>query len=221
MKTIAVILAAGESKRLGKELPKQFLSFKGKTLILYSIEAFEKNRLIDEIILVVPKNYLTLSKKTISQNSFKKITAVISGGNKRYESSWNALNHIHTNENCKILIHDAARPYIKQELINLIISSLNKYDAVCPGIRVTDTILKVYNNFFIEDIPNRKHLYRAQTPQGFKLNTIKIAFTKWKKNKNFEPTDDCSIVKKYLPNVDICMVNGDVKNKKITFEDDF
>jgi len=221
MKNIGVILAGGIGNRFKKKLPKQFLKLKDKAIICYSIEAFEKNNSINEILLVIPREFIDYAKKLISKYTYTKVKDIICGGDTRPQSSYRAISHIaQNNPNCKLLIHDAARPFVTVKLINDIIKNLNIFDAVCPYVPATDTIYMLNQNNNIEDIPDRKSLGYVQTPQGFKLQIIKTAFDKGLQNLDFQPTDDCSIVKKYLPRASIKMIPGDINNIKITYSKD-
>ncbi len=215
MKNYAIILASGKGSRFGSDIPKQFMEINDKTIFEYSIEAFENAPLIDEIIVVITPEYRSIGEKIITKNNYKKISLLLDGGKLRKDSSYIGVNAILDNE-AKVLIHDCARPFVSAKIIEECITKLDEYDAVCTAVPSTDTILSVKDDV-IENIPERKNVMRAQTPQGFKLSLIKKAHGIAKNDENF--TDDCGLVVRYnLSPVGI--VEGSEKNIKITYPED-
>jgi 2-C-methyl-D-erythritol 4-phosphate cytidylyltransferase len=221
IKNVAIILAAGSGKRFGANLPKQYIRLGGKEIIVYTIEQFEKNELIDEICLVINLDYKKDIEKIIKKYNFKKVKKIISGGKERYESSYNAILEYEKEGNINIIFHDGVRPFVSQEIITDTIKALDKYNAVDVAIESSDTIIEVNKDCTIKNIPNRSQLRRGQTPQAFKLFTIKKAHTLArldKKKINF--TDDCGIVLEYLKDEKIFVIKGEKKNIKITHKED-
>ena len=138
----AIILAGGSGKRTNLKIPKQFIKVDTKNYIInYSINLFEKNKNINEIIIVVPKDWVDKCTK-----NFKNVK-IVQGGNTRSESSFIALRAC-SKKTINVLIHDAVRPFISQKLVNKIIKKLNKYDAVIPALDCMDSIIKIENNSF-------------------------------------------------------------------------
>lgn len=209
----AVILASGSGLRAGGEIPKQFIEIKGKTILEYTISAFEKNKQTDRIILVVSSNYLDFCKKF----RFKKLYKITEGGNKRQESSRLGVNLIEE-ENAKVLIHDGARPFITDEIINDCYNALDTYNAIDTGIETTDTIVQINKKGLIEKTLERSSLLRCQTPQGFRAGLIKKAH-KLAKEKNIEVTDDVGLIVK-LGLGEVFAVKGNEDNIKITYPKD-
>jgi 2-C-methyl-D-erythritol 4-phosphate cytidylyltransferase len=161
----------------------------------------------------------------IANNSkFKKITAIIEGGATRGESSFIGLKEIFRNEgnqkNVKVLIQDAVRPNTKANIINKVIEALNDSKAVSVAIQATDTIYVTNENNCLSSIPDRKKLFKAQTPQGFDFNVIYSAYKQLEKVNRFKLTDDCSIVHKVYPEEKIEIIEGNIANIKITFLED-
>ena len=216
MKNIAIILASGTGSRSGLDIPKQFYKIKDKTVLEYSIEAFQNNSNIDEIIIVSNPNFIELTKELASE--YSKVVKTISGGATRQQSSFNGVMSIMDNES-NVLIHDAVRPFVTQRVINECIEALSKYNAINVAIESSDTILEIDENNFIKSVPNRKNLRRVQTPQCFKLYLIKNAHNLAINDKDFLPTDDCGLILRY----NLCpiyIVNGDETNIKITYPSD-
>lgn len=215
MKNYAIILASGSGKRFNNDLPKQFAKIDNKTILEYSIEAFENNKLIDGIILVIHPQYNDLAYKIIKNNGYKKVLKVIDGGEERKDSSYIGVNSVDETE-ANVLIHDCARPFVSQDIIKRCVEALKENSAVAVAIPTSDTIIKVHDNI-IAEVPQRSSLMRIQTPQCFRLSLIKKAHELSKNDNNF--TDDCGLVLKYNL-AQIHIVEGSVQNIKITTPED-
>lgn len=223
MKNIAVILAGGAGQRLGANKPKQFLKVAGKTIIEHTVDIFQKHNGIDEIAIVIHNNYVNDINEMVLKNSWTKVKKILSGGKERYESSLVAINAyaMSNAENVNLIFHDAVRPLVSNRIISETINALGIYSAVDVAIPSVDTIIEVnQDKTEINSIPNRNYLNRGQTPQAFKLNVIKRAYALALKDNEFAATDDCGIIKKYLPNIPICVVEGEEKNIKLTYPED-
>ena len=221
MKNVAVILAAGSGKRFGSETPKQYIRLGGKKIIEYTLEAFEKNELIHEICMVINLDYKEDIEQIIQANGFKKIQKIISGGNERYDSSYNAISAYADEEDVNLVFHDGVRPFVSQKIINDSIEALETFNAVDVAIQSADTIIKVDENDLIDFIPKRAELRRGQTPQAFKLSTIKEAHDIARAQEGkIEFTDDCGMVVAYLENESVYVVEGESGNIKITHKED-
>lgn len=219
---IAVILSAGSGSRFGSDIPKQFINLAGKNIIEYTIAAFEQNDKIDEICIVADTIYHEKLLEISKNNNFTKVKKIIQGGIERKDSSYNAIKEYQNQKDINLIFHDAVRPFVSQRIINDCIESLEKYNAIDVAIPTADTIIQIdETSKTIENIPQRSKLQRGQTPQAFKLEIIKKAHELAIKDIN-EPmfTDDCGLVKQYLPNEDIFVVNGEEKNIKITYKED-
>lgn len=215
MKNYGIILASGTGNRYGSDIPKQFVKIAGKTVFEHTITIFENSKEIDEIIVVITPEYRHFGEELIIKNNFKKISKLLNGGETRKESSYIGINSIE-DEEANVIIHDCARPFLSQRIIKDCVKALDMYNAVDVAILSADTIIKVKNNI-IEKIPERKYLRRGQTPQCFKLSTIKKAHELSKNDSNF--TDDCGLIVKYgLGNVYV--VDGEGENIKITYPED-
>lgn len=217
MKNIAIILASGTGERFGENVPKQFYQFKGKTLLEHAIDAFEKNKNIDEIILVTNPKFRDLAENILNKNDYKKITKVLNGGKTRVESSY--IGTSEAPEEANVLIHDAVRAFVTQKIIDDNIEALKKHEAVGTAIESIDTIIQVDENNVITAIPPRKFLKRVQTPQSFRANLIKKAHELALKDENASFTDDCGLILRYNL-APIHIVDGDEINLKITQKND-
>ncbi len=215
MKNYSIILASGTGSRYGSTLPKQFIRIEGKTILEHTIEVFEQTKEIDEIIVVITPEYRYLAEDILKKSNFKKITKLLNGGETRKDSSFIGISSIH-DEEANVIIHDCARPFVTQKIITDCIEALNKYDAIDVAIPSSDTIMEVENNIIV-NIPDRKNLKRAQTPQCFKLSLIKKAHELSKGDSNF--TDDCGLILKYNLSR-VAIVEGSIDNIKITYPND-
>lgn len=217
-KNIAVILSGGIGSRFGLDIPKQFAKLAGKTIIEHSIEAFDNHKLIDEICIVVHSNYKHLIDEYVLKNRYKKVTKIISGGNERYESSLAAIN-AYDGKSANLIFHDAVRPFVSNKIIDSVIEALKHYNCVDVAIPATDTIIEIKDGI-ISNIPPRHLMMQGQTPQAFKIDIIKKAYDIALKDSEFKTTDDCGVVKRYLPNESIAVVFGSLDNMKITYPQD-
>ncbi|EMR6314989.1 bifunctional cytidylyltransferase/SDR family oxidoreductase [Escherichia coli] len=217
MKNIAVILSGGMGARFGGTLPKQFTKLAGKAVIEYTVEAFEKSLNIDEIIIVSHPSYVDLIWKFVKKNQWKKVTKVFNGGKERFDSTYSALQGLEGEDNnSNILLHDAVRPLINESIINNCIDALRNFEAVDVVIPSADTLVEVYDDGCISNIPNRAVMRRGQTPQAFKLGTLKQAYQRAINAQRFSFTCDCGVVRSMVPGVRVATVVGAESNMKVT-----
>ncbi len=222
MKNIAIILAGGSGSRFGLNIPKQFAKVAGKTLIEHTLDTFQKSDLIDEICIVIKADWVDKIEEIIIKGEYSKVKKVLNGGEERKDSSLAAINAYKMESNSShynMIFHDAVRPFVTDGIIQKCIDGLSHYSAIDVAIPATDTIIEVKNSL-IENIPNRSSMMQGQTPQCFKLGTIDKAYQIATQDTNLKATDDCGIVRKYLPNEQIYIVEGSVENIKITYEQD-
>ncbi len=220
----ALILSGGTGNRFGNNLPKQFADVYGKTILDYCITNFDKHEAIDKIIIVSNPEHIQRTMQIAKSTKFKKVISVIEGGNSRGESSFIGLKQIANLEkdcnNIKVLIQDAVRPNTKSKIIDNVIDELQNSKAVSVALSTTDTIYITDGYNQLISIPDRKKLYKAQTPQGFDFDLIYSAYQKLEKVNRFKQTDDCSIINRVYPEQPIYIVEGDINNIKITFTED-
>ena len=219
-KNIAVVLAGGSGRRIGGDLPKQFLQVGGRRIIEYSIEAFEKNAGIDEIAVVVNKDFVFLMEEIAAANSWSKLKHILNGGNERSDSSMSAIQ-AYEGIDCNLIFHDAVRPMVSQRIISDVVSALETYNSIAVAVPATDTIVKVdESGRMISEILQRQLLRCQQTPQAFRYETIAEAYKLALADSNFVATDDCGVVSRYLPNEKIFIVDGEDSNIKVTYPKD-
>lgn len=209
----AIIVAGGNGSRMNSEIPKQFLEIGGKTILSRTINVFENNEDIDEIILVASHDTLNKIYSMISKEGFTKITAVVLGGETRQASVNNGLQNATGDV---ILIHDGVRPFVTSKQISDVAKTalIHKAAVLCKPI--TDTVKRTEDNF-IKGTIDRQYLSAAQTPQGFSAEIIKNAH-KIAKEKNIITTDDCALCEEL--GIDLYTVCGSNLNIKITTPED-
>ncbi|MBQ1408947.1 MAG: 2-C-methyl-D-erythritol 4-phosphate cytidylyltransferase [Bacteroidales bacterium] len=228
---IAVILAGGTGSRMGGSLPKQFLDLDGRPVIVNSIEAFDSHPAIDEVAVVIHPDWRGRMEEIVAQGHWQKVKKIIDGGSERYMSSLNAIiAYIDEPDDTNLLLHDAARPFLSADIIDRVVSALERHDAVGVAVPSTDTVWEVHPDFIVEQtteisrfvarIPERKLMWRAQTPQAFRLPLIRDAYQRALQDPRFQATDDCGVVRKYMPGTKITVVEGNERNRKITFPED-
>ena len=215
---IALIVAAGTGSRMGKDVPKQFLLVNNKPVLVYTLEAFNQNEDITAIYVVTSLDYINYVKDLCGQYKLNKVVDVIKGGTTRQESVYNGLKVIKANEEDIILIHDAARPLVSQDIIKNNIEACLNYDAVETVIKASDTIINSLDGRKINNIPSRNELYQTQTPQTFKYGLILKAHEKALKEQLPNVTDDAKLVVSL--GKDVHLVEGNKQNFKITTSDD-
>lgn len=235
MKNVAVILAGGIGARVGGNTPKQLLPLAdGRSVLEHAVSAFELSPCIHEVCIVMHPDYIAYVEQMLLANAWQKVRHIIPGGKERWESSVNAIRAytpyaLHATPDTNLLLHDAARPFVSQQIIARVCEALMEHEAVTVAIPSTDTVYEMADNQ-VARIPQRSTIMRAQTPQAFRLELIAAAYTKALGADisdmqacaacHLPATDDCGIVHEHMPEVPIYIVEGEEQNKKITFKED-
>ena len=236
MKNIVFILAGGTGSRVGGETPKQFLPLAdGRSILEHSVDAFEASHYIDEIVIVMHPDWLEETQTMVRNNPWRKVKGVISGGKERWESSWNGIS-MYLKEDKKDMdtfywFHDAARPFVSQDIISRVAEALKSHLAVTVAVPVTDTLYRIKNSKLkiqnsasvcatVESIAQRSEYMRAQTPQAFHYLVIGPAYMRAIEKGKIQATDDVGILMKYNPEVEVFVVEGEEDNRKITYKED-
>jgi 2-C-methyl-D-erythritol 4-phosphate cytidylyltransferase len=206
-KNIAIILAGGIGKRIGGESPKQFQLINNRMVIDYSIQVFLNHESIDDIIIVSHENWIDSLRE-----SYPHIN-IIKGGETRMESSYNGLKSCPL-DTFNVLIHDGARPFIPNGVIQRSIDLLQKYEAINLAIPASDTVV-IAKNTLIDTILDRKQIFLSQTPQSFRYQAI---FKAHKLSKQKDASDDIQVAKEL--GIECYNLEGSKSNIKITFPED-
>lgn len=216
MKTVALIPAGGVGKRLKSRIAKQYLLLDALPILVHTLKVFQKSKEIDEIILALPPEDLVYMRQELAEKySLTKVNAV-AGGRERQDSVKNCLMAIE-DECGLVVIHDAVRPFVTEELIEQVIAAARDTGAAISGVRIKDTVKAIKENSMIENTVSRTNLWLAQTPQVFEYELLKRAYEK-AYNDNFYGTDDAALVERMGEKVK--MVEGSYENIKITTNED-
>lgn len=223
-KTTAIVLAAGQGKRMNSAVQKQYLLIANKPVLYYSLKVFEES-IIDDIVLVTGKAEIDFCKKEIVEKyGFSKVRCVTAGGKERYHSVARGLAAI--NWECDyVFIHDGARPFVDHNMIERAFRTVQESSACVVGMPVKDTIKLADKNGYVESTPDRSLVWQIQTPQVFEKNLIAEAYEKLVSEEeilndaNILITDDAMVVE-YFMNTPIKLVEGSYKNIKITTPED-
>lgn len=211
-----VIVAAGTGSRMNMGINKQFIKLEGKEIIAYTIEKFYNNSNIEDIVVVVKEDESEFFKKEILDKYNFKNVKIAYGGKERQDSVYNGLKLL--DEKCDVvLIHDGARPFVSDKIIDKSIEEAKEQKAIVVGVPVKDTIKVIDNDKNIVDTPNRSVLWAVQTPQTFDYNILIDAYKDAFKNK-FYGTDDAMLVERI--GYKVKMLEGSYNNIKITTQED-
>ena len=223
MKTVAIVLAAGKGKRMGGRVPKQYLMLGGKPLVYYSLAAFEES-FIDEVVLICAEGEEEYCRKEIViKYGFSKVVKIVTGGRERYNSVYNGLMAANGCDFC--FIHDGARPFVSQHVLDRCLHYVEKYSAAVAAVPAKDTIKLENGDGFIKSTPDRSLVWMIQTPQVFEFHLIRDAYEKLieqeerLRNAGVKVTDD-TMVAKMFADVDAKLVESSYFNIKITTPED-
>lgn len=211
----AIVLAGGSGKRMGGDCKKQYMLLDGKPILYYSLKIFQESS-VDEIVLVTNEEEYC-QKEIIQKYHLDKVTQIVPGGAERYHSVYAGLLAI---KECDyVLIHDGARPFITQDIVNGSIAAVKEYSACIVGMPVKDTIKIADDRNFTKDTPAREKVWQIQTPQTFSYPLILDAYQKVLAEKPAGITDDAMIIE-YGNYAKVKMIPGSYENIKITTPED-
>jgi 2-C-methyl-D-erythritol 4-phosphate cytidylyltransferase len=246
---IAIVLAAGVGSRMNSATPKQFMKINDKEIIRYSLDVFQADSNVTDIILVTGQDYVTYCKESIVEAyGYTKVRAVISGGRERYNSVYNGIleaekffpdktvqsqvmlkspnKDTHSIDECSgniIMIHDGARPFITHRMISDSVECIKSGFFGCTvAMPVKDTIKivkKSGEHIIGEKTPDRATLYQIQTPQTFVCEKLHQAYNRMLADENHNITDDTMLMELYMGQP-CAIVNGSYENIKITTPED-
>jgi 2-C-methyl-D-erythritol 4-phosphate cytidylyltransferase len=215
-RNIAIVVAGGEGKRFGDELPKQYHDLGGKPVITYCLSLFERSDMIDEVVLVVAEDHLAYaSSEIVDKHGYRKIKKITTGGESRQESVHAGLTACPTGIDLAV-IHDAVRPFLAKDLLYEVVEKAEKTGAAILAVPATESV-KLVKGKVIEKTLLRDTVWMAQTPQIFRFDRILEAHERAVAAEN-EATDDSQLYEQYCGEVSI--VRGSYNNIKITSRGD-
>jgi len=212
-RTVALIVAAGSGSRAGSAVPKQFMHVAGRAMIAHSWKTLSDHPRIDDVVVVVGAGQESLLATAFGDATGKVQVAV--GGASRRESVASGLAAAHALGATRVLIHDAARPFVPAAVIDRVLATLGAHEGATPVLPVADTLAMGEDT--LGDIVPRAGLHRVQTPQGFRLSALQAAHAEWP--GELEATDDAQMVRRLGGSV--ALVQGDPMLDKVTYPEDF
>jgi 2-C-methyl-D-erythritol 4-phosphate cytidylyltransferase len=212
----AVIVGAGEGKRMGASARKQFVKIAGRPIIAYTLDVFEKTQLVDYVVIVVPKDAIEWVKdEIVGEYGYKKVHTIVYGGETRQESVYYGLKALKPGTTT-VLVHDAVRPLISETLIHRVMDAAQQTGAAITAVPAKETVKRVESGEIVGTL-DRHVLWLAQTPQCFRLDVIMNAHTRAAGQK-IEATDDAALVE--AAGVKVAVAVGSYSNLKMTSPED-
>lgn len=217
MKTGALIAAAGKGQRMRGRVKKQFIPLKGIPLFFYALKTFEEFEGIENIYLVLDEaDFEYCAREIIQKHGIKKVSQLVPGGERRQDSVWNGLKAMEGHCDM-VIVHDGVRPFVSPEMLKRLMAAMEDAQAVVTAIPALDTIKRVDGMGIVLDTLQRNTLFHIQTPQGFRYDLIKEAYTRALK-EGIQGTDDAYFVERM--GMPVKVIEGSSFNIKITTPED-
>lgn len=222
MSNYALIIAGGSGNRMGQDIPKQFMHVDNCPIIIHTLKAFQLHPNIDAIAVVCLLGWETVLQSYANQFSIDKLRWIFEGGRNGQESIYNGLIGL-KNAGCEdedlVLIHDAVRPLISQDIISSNIATCKRYGYAITGIQCKEAILESEDGFCSRKSIPRDKLIRTQTPQTFRLKNILEAHRIATENNITNSVASCTLIAE-LGLSEMHIVPGSEKNIKVTTIED-
>ncbi|MFC3997059.1 2-C-methyl-D-erythritol 4-phosphate cytidylyltransferase [Nocardiopsis sediminis] len=217
----AAVLAGGVGVRMGGPRPKQLLALDGRSVIEHSIAAFCAAPEVDDVIVLMVADHIAEVEKIVAAGGHAKVSAVLPGGATRTATSVAALDALaHRDDGDLVLLHDAVRPLVDRRTIAECVAALGEAGAVGVAVPSADTVVEVTQApggaEVIRSVPPRSRLRRMQTPQGFRLGVVRLAYARALADPGLVATDDCGVVLRYVPEEEVRVIPGAESNIKVT-----
>jgi len=210
----AIVVGAGDGRRLGGDRPKAFVGLGDEVMLAHSVRMLDDHPAVDGIVLVVPEGWEEPATLLADELVAGKVAAAVAGGSSRAASVAAGLAAVPDDADL-ILVHDAARPFAKSQLVSRVLEALGQADGAVPGVPLTDTVKRVHAGVVVET-PDRSQLVAVQTPQGFRADVLRRAHAQ--ADKLAAATDCASLVE--ATGGRVAVVEGDPANLKVTTPDD-
>jgi len=211
MKNTAIILGAGAGRRFKGEIPKQFLPLGQKSIIGHTVETFQRATSIESILVVVPEEWINRCAAELKAHTFHKVQDVIAGGETRQLSCWCALQYLKSDPPQIVVVHDAVRPLVTEEMIEIAVQE--GHEGMTFGLRAVDTVVECIDGEIAEVLP-RQQIYQIQTPQSFPFSILWNAHKKALEAEIRDASDDAGLVLRAGHRVKV--LEGNPRNIKIT-----
>jgi len=219
-----IVLSAGSGSRMKSNIAKQYMMLNNKIILSYSLDTFEKDDEISDIVIVASESDIDMvNKDIVSKYGYKKISAVVAGGKERYESVYNGLKAIAGNKTTPdyVMIHDGARPFISKEVTDRLKYAVVENEACIPAVKSKDTIRISDDDGYVKMTPKRDNVWNVQTPQTFDYPGLKQAFDTYMSDISlYGAVTDDAMVWELVTGKTVKIVEGDYNNIKITTPED-
>ena len=220
---IALIIAGGSGNRMGQDIPKQFMHVDGAPIIIHTLQCFQEHPDIQELAVVCLAGWETVLQSYANQFNITKLKYIFPGGNTGMESIHNGIYGL-KGEGCGdedlVLIHDAVRPLLSQDIISSNIATCKAYGYAITGIKCREAILESLDGFTTKTSIPRDTLIRTQTPQTFRLKNIINAHEMAKQKGLNDSVASCTLIAELNEDIEMHIVPGSEKNIKITTIED-
>ena len=215
-----ILLSAGAGNRMNSDIPKQYMDLKGKMILRYSLDTFERDERIGEIVIVANEAWIdTVKENIVKQYGYTKVTDVVVGGKERYESVYKGLCALKDTD--YVMIHDGARPFVDHEMIARLAEAVRTHKACIPAVKSKDTIRLSDDKGFVTMTPDRNNVWNIQTPQTFEYVKLKSAFDDYMSNTaEYGQVTDDAMVWELVTGGSVKIVEGSYNNIKITTPED-
>lgn len=213
-----ILLSAGKGERMGAgEIPKQFIEFDNIPLIIHTMRVLDQCKRIDDLVVVMNPSYMEYAEELFSRYTFKKPVILVEGGLTRQKSTYNGLLALEEKNPEIVVIHEAVRPFIGEEMIDETIDQAVVHGAVDTAVKTTDTMIQVENGMIV-GMPDRELLYNGLMPQTFRYDLIVEAHQAAIRDGFTQTTDDVRLV--YRLGLPVKVVIDSYDNKKLTTQED-
>ncbi|MCH5155402.1 MAG: 2-C-methyl-D-erythritol 4-phosphate cytidylyltransferase [Clostridiales bacterium] len=223
MKNVALIVAGGSGKRMGQEIPKQFLTVNDKPIIIYTLENFQRNPLVDEILVVCIDGWHDVLSAFAKQFDITKLKYIVSGGESVQESIRNGVNKIHevhSDDTC-VIIHDSIRPLVDESVLIDVIEKCHKYGNAVTSLPYNEQIFLVHDEYTTKKYIPRETLRRVSTPQAYMLGKLYSCYERaFRENIGVMGSSYTNTMMVELGET-LYFAKGSDKNIKLTTKDDF
>lgn len=225
-KCTAIVLSAGQGKRMGTAVQKQYIELLGRPIIYYTLRTFQDSEIIDRIVLVVGSGQEQFAREEIVEKyHFTKVAAIVAGGAERYDSVWQGLKAIRdgkaggADEDGYVFIHDGARMFVDEAILKRGYETVLKYRACVAGMPSKDTVKVVDDEGFAVQTPQRRYVWTVQTPQIFETSLITEAYKRLMREQCIDVTDDAMVVEQMMK-LPVRLFEASYENIKITTPED-
>lgn len=219
----AVVLSAGQGRRMGSTVQKQYMELHGRPVLCYCLETFQKSAWIDDIVLVVgigQEEYVRT--EIVEKYGITKVCSIVCGGKERYDSVWRGLLALPDRGKGYVFIHDGARPFVDENILRRGYENVEEYGACVAGMPSKDTVKLSDDKAFALETPDRSRVWIVQTPQVFEKSLITEAYERLMKagsEERIHVTDDAMVVEQMMK-VPVKLFEGSYTNIKLTTPED-